>query len=70
MGWISPFVIVRRELAEHFAVKSLGDVRYVLGMEVKYDMEKGELWLGQQQFVEHLYWVKNYTLKTDPLVLE
>ncbi|KAE9193583.1 hypothetical protein PF005_g18012 [Phytophthora fragariae] len=45
---------VRRELAKHFTVKELGDVRYVLGMEVKYDKKKGELWLGQKQFIERM----------------
>ncbi|POM62824.1 polyprotein [Phytophthora palmivora] len=45
---------VRRELAQHFTVKALGDVRYVLGMEAKYEKEKGELWLGQKQFIERM----------------
>ncbi|KAI9917646.1 hypothetical protein PsorP6_012775 [Peronosclerospora sorghi] len=39
------------ELSARFTLKSLGDARFVLGMEVKYDMEKGELILKQEKFI-------------------
>ncbi|KAI9910447.1 hypothetical protein PsorP6_010673 [Peronosclerospora sorghi] len=42
---------VRDELSERFTLKSLGDSRFVLGMDVKHDMEKGELILKQEQFI-------------------
>jgi hypothetical protein len=70
---------VCRELAKHFTVKELGDVRYVLGMEVKYDKKKGELWLGQKQFIERMldkfrqgdaYPVRNPTLQGQELHVE
>lgn len=40
-----------RELGTHFLLKSLGDARFVLGMEINYNMEKGELHLKQRQFI-------------------
>ncbi|KAL3665196.1 hypothetical protein V7S43_019066 [Phytophthora oleae] len=45
---------VRSALAEHFTVKSLGDVKFVLGMEVNYKMDEGELLLKQTQFILRL----------------
>ncbi|KAI9920516.1 hypothetical protein PsorP6_015846 [Peronosclerospora sorghi] len=42
---------VRDELSARFTLKSLDDARSVLGMEVKYDMEKGELILKQEHFI-------------------
>lgn len=44
----------RRELGEHFTVKSLEDVCYGLGMEVRYGQDKGDLWLGQKQFIARM----------------
>lgn len=32
---------VREELSAHFTLKSLGDARFVLGMVIQYDMERG-----------------------------
>ncbi|GMF45807.1 unnamed protein product [Phytophthora fragariaefolia] len=74
---------VCRELATHFTVKELGDVRYVLGMEVKYDKKRGSFgwvrsnllngWWTSLEYVIHtqcatqLCKVKSNTLKTDLL---
>ncbi|CAI5734626.1 unnamed protein product [Peronospora farinosa] len=42
---------IYKELSEHFTVKSLGAARFILGMEVNYSQEKGELVLKQSQFI-------------------
>ncbi|KAI9908751.1 hypothetical protein PsorP6_016434 [Peronosclerospora sorghi] len=42
---------VRDELSARFTLKSLGVSPFVLGMEVKYDMEKAELIMKQEQFI-------------------
>lgn len=42
------------ELSKHFTVKALGDARFILGMEVQYDMKKGELYLRQTQFIKRM----------------
>ncbi|GMF35187.1 unnamed protein product [Phytophthora lilii] len=56
----------RDELAEHFTLKSLGEARYVLGVEIQYATKKVELLLRQSQFISKMletfaipwYWVK------------
>ncbi|KAL8013243.1 putative reverse transcriptase, RNA-dependent DNA polymerase [Plasmopara halstedii] len=45
---------IRDELAEHFVLNSLGEARYVLGMEIQYATEKGELSLRQSQFISKM----------------
>ncbi|GMF14669.1 unnamed protein product [Phytophthora lilii] len=37
-----------------FKLKSIGDARFVLGMEIQYNIVKGELLLRQTQFIKHL----------------
>ena len=43
-----------KDLSEHFTVKSLGAARFILGMEVNYSQEKGELVLIQSEFLMKL----------------
>ncbi|KAJ0412135.1 hypothetical protein ATCC90586_004055 [Pythium insidiosum] len=45
---------VRDGLARQFTVKSLGDARLVLGMELDYDRDRGELKLKQAQFITRM----------------
>ncbi|GMF27787.1 unnamed protein product [Phytophthora fragariaefolia] len=41
-------------LSSRFTVKSLGDARFVLGMEIDYSVEKGELTVKQSQFINRM----------------
>ncbi|KAE8976384.1 Copia protein [Phytophthora rubi] len=41
-------------LSSRFTVKSLGDARFVLGMEIDYSVEKGELTVKQMQFINRM----------------
>ncbi|KAE9090712.1 Copia protein [Phytophthora fragariae] len=41
-------------LSSRFTVKSLGDARYVLGMEIEYARNKGELVVRQTQFIKRM----------------
>ncbi|KAJ0394531.1 hypothetical protein ATCC90586_008633 [Pythium insidiosum] len=41
-------------LSAHFKLKSLGDARFVLGMEVQYDRERGEMMVLQFQLINKL----------------
>ena len=45
---------IYKELTAHFSVKSLGAARFILGMEVNYSLEKGELVLKQTQFIKKM----------------
>lgn len=45
---------VKSELAQHFTVKDLDNVRYVLGIQVQCDRVQGVLHMCQSQFVERL----------------
>ncbi|KAJ0392461.1 hypothetical protein P43SY_002015 [Pythium insidiosum] len=45
---------IKMQLAEHFALKDLGDARFVLGIEVAYDRSKGNLHICQSQFIQRL----------------
>lgn len=45
---------IKENLGKHFLVKAFGDTRYVLGMEVLYDREKGELKLRQSQLISRM----------------
>ena len=42
---------IHRELSAHFSLKSLGAARYVLGMVIDYNIDQGELHLGQKHFI-------------------
>ncbi|KAJ0392282.1 hypothetical protein P43SY_006190 [Pythium insidiosum] len=42
---------VRAGLAAQFTVKSLGDARLVLGMEIDYNRDQGELMIKQSQYI-------------------
>ncbi|GMF33775.1 unnamed protein product [Phytophthora lilii] len=42
------------ELGSQFKLKSIGDARFVLGMEIQYKIVKGELLLPQTQFIKYL----------------
>ncbi|GMF66379.1 unnamed protein product [Phytophthora lilii] len=42
------------ELGSQFKLKSIGDARFVLGMEIQYNIVKGELLLRQTQFIKYL----------------
>lgn len=44
---------IRDQLASRFTVKSLGD-RYILGIEIHYALEKGELSMKQTQFITRM----------------
>lgn len=63
---------VRRELGQHFTVKALGDVRYVFGMEVKYDKEKGSFGWDRSSLLSG--WLKSFGRMTltprNPTVLD
>ena len=45
---------IYKELTAYFSVKSLGAARFILGMEVSYSLEKGELVLKQTQFIKKM----------------
>ena len=38
---------ISRELSAHFSLKSLGDARYVLGVEINYDIDQGNFIWGK-----------------------
>ncbi|GMF31306.1 unnamed protein product [Phytophthora lilii] len=42
------------ELGSQFKFKSIGDARFVLGMEIQYNIVKGKLLQRQTQFIKHL----------------
>lgn len=42
---------IAANLSTHFRLKSLGDAKYILGMELHYDLKKGELFVGQSQYI-------------------
>ncbi|GMF29094.1 unnamed protein product [Phytophthora lilii] len=42
------------ELGSQLKLKSIGDARFVLGMEIQYNIVKGKLLLCQTQFIKHL----------------
>ncbi|GMF22946.1 unnamed protein product [Phytophthora lilii] len=45
---------IRAELGSQFKLKSIGDARFVLGMEIQYNIVNGELLLRQTQFIKYL----------------
>ncbi|POM64196.1 Retrotransposon Tca5 Polyprotein [Phytophthora palmivora] len=49
---------VEKALSKHFKVKSLGDTKFILGMEVQYNRQEGTLLLKQTQFIARM--LKNF----------
>jgi hypothetical protein len=43
---------VKSQLSSKFDMKDLGDVNFILGMEIKRDHAKRKLWLNKRKYVE------------------
>lgn len=61
----SDVIAVKQGLSRHFKVNDLGAARFVLGMEVRYNREQGQLSLSQRQFVLRLCRKFNQTSAAD-----
>ncbi|KAE9338779.1 hypothetical protein PF008_g11896 [Phytophthora fragariae] len=45
---------IAEALGARFQLKSLGDARFILGMELHYNTQKGELFVGQAQYISRM----------------
>ena len=62
---------LRRALTSKFEMQDLGEVKNCLGMRVTRDLEKGEIFLDQSQYIENsLKWFNMNDCKTSATPME
>ena len=57
---------LKTQLSSKFDTKDLGAANYILGMEIKRDLEKRKLWLNQRKYVETI--LQRFNMQDSKLV--